>query len=75
MDIVSDFLAECCETGQDFTVLTRDLYKAYKEWCEANGDSMLKKNAFGSSLGEKGFVPTRFSKGLRGWEGLKIKSA
>ena len=75
MDIVCDFLTECCETGQDFTVLTRDLYKAYKDWCEANGDSLLKKNAFGSSLGEKGFVPRRFGKGLRGWEGLKLKSA
>jgi putative DNA primase/helicase len=75
MDIVCDFLTECCETGQNFTVLTRDLYKAYKEWCESNGDTLLKKNAFGSSLGEKGFVPRRFGKGLRGWEGLMLKSA
>ena len=73
MDIVCDFLTECCEKGHAYKVLTKDLYKAYKDWCEINGDSLLSKKAFGIALSDKGFTPNRLSKGLRGWEGLKLK--
>lgn len=74
MDVISDFITECCDTDPAHTVTSKDVYKAYREWCEASGESLMKKNAFGCSLGEKGFVPRRFGKGLRGWEGLRLKS-
>ena len=32
MDIISDFINECCIEGEGYHVLSRDLYNTYKEW-------------------------------------------
>ena len=75
MDIISDFINECCIEGEGYHVLSRDLYNTYKEWCDENGDYPVKKNSFSRRLGEKGFVSSRMGQGgARGWRGVKLQA-
>ncbi len=74
MDIMNDFVTECCIQDKGYTVLSKDLYNAYKTWCEENGEYPLKKNAFSRRLGEKGFATGRIGMGgARGWKGIKLQ--
>ena len=52
-DMIGHFLGECCVTGQVFRVRAGELYKAYKDWCEANGHKPFAGNKFGESLLEQ----------------------
>ncbi|MBA2882078.1 putative DNA primase/helicase [Desulfosalsimonas propionicica] len=73
MDIISDFINECCIESPGSRVLFRDLYQAYKNWCDENGDYPLKKNAFSRRLREKGYVQARIgNSGAKGWKGISL---
>jgi len=51
-------------------VKTGELYKAYVEWCETNGEKSIDNNRhFGKQLSERGFKPYR-SHGVRYWRGI-----
>jgi putative DNA primase/helicase len=41
-DALGGFLAGCCEVGAGFEATSKDLYAAYLQYCEANGDESLK---------------------------------
>lgn len=73
MDVLNDFIEECCEVGANKTVLTSDLYRTYKEWCERNEEVPLSKKAFSLRLQEKGFKDKKFTHGRRGWVGIGLK--
>jgi len=74
MDIISDFITDCCIEDKGYTVLSKDLYNAYKTWCEENGEYPLKKNTFSRRLGEKGYSQCRMgSSGAKGRKGLKLQ--
>lgn len=74
LDIINDFITECCVLGSDYEVLTKDIYEKYKEWCEENGDSALSKRALTTCLREKSFKPARAGRsGTRGWRGLCLQ--
>jgi putative DNA primase/helicase len=73
MDVLNDFIEECCEVGANKTVLTSDLYRTYKEWCERNEEVLLSKKAFSLRLQEKGFKDKKFTHGRRGWVGIGLK--
>jgi phage/plasmid-associated DNA primase len=34
---VRAFVAECCELGEEYTVLIDALYRSYRAWCEGSG--------------------------------------
>jgi len=54
--------------------MAKDLYLAYKEWCEINGEKMMTNTAFGRELGERGFEK-KLASGGRGNEyiGIRLK--
>jgi putative DNA primase/helicase len=73
MDVLSDFLSECCTEGKDLNISSKDLYQAYSIWCEENGDQQIKKISFGRKLKEKGFVAKQLGKKrTRFWLGLDL---
>ena len=70
MDVLGDFLAECCVQESDATATLTELHDAYGKWCERTRESPLKQRAFGNALSERGFKPdrtrqSRFRRGLR----------
>ena len=73
MDLLNDFLTECCTESPDEKVPSKDLYQAYSNWCEQNGEFQLKQNWFGRKLKEKGFTSKQLgAKRVRYWIGLDL---
>lgn len=63
MDVIGNFLAECCELEPNATVGAAELYESYSAWCHANGHGELSQTRFGGSLAERGFTRQRASNG------------
>ncbi len=74
MDSLGDFLAECCDVAPAGEAAAGELYKAYGEWCEANGEHPLGKRNFGLRLSERGFERGRGTGGARFWKGISVRS-
>ncbi len=55
MDILGNFLTECCVTLPDSYVAAADLYRSYVSWCEANGERAASQRKVGLTLTERGF--------------------
>lgn len=72
MDLVGHFLADCCIEKSSAQVKVQDLHKAYKSWCDANGEIPLGKLAFGTRLTERGFVQRKQTAGVRYWVGIGL---
>ena len=55
MDLLAEFLDEKCVLGLNEKVKAKDLYKAYREFCEAEGELTLGKKRFADLLLQRGF--------------------
>ena len=55
MDLLNNFISECCVQEPELKVSSKDFYAAYSKWCEDNGEYQLKQTSFGRKLKEKGF--------------------
>lgn len=56
MDVLGQFLEECCLVDTAIRVKATTLYDAYKRWCDANGERTMTQTAFGKRLEEAGFT-------------------
>jgi len=72
MDILAAFIADCCIIDKRAKVKASDLYKAYVEWCEENGERELSQRAFGMRLTERGFERQRSTRGTHLWLGIGL---
>ena len=63
MDVLGDFLAECCILELGATAKATELYRNYKSWCEQNGIRELSQRVFGSGLTERGVERQRKTDG------------
>lgn len=74
MDVVADFIADCCDVGPDCRVESANLYMQYRSWAQQNGYvPILTGTAFGRRLTKKHFSKTKVN-GQRGWQGMRMKS-
>ncbi|MBA7583910.1 hypothetical protein ES708_25861 [subsurface metagenome] len=75
MDVVAEFIEQCCIESHQVKIATKELYKAYKDWCEESGDKPISKDAFSRQLTERGYKPIRIGspKQERGWLGIDLK--
>lgn len=73
MDILQGFLSECCIVREDVRCGSKDLYEAYRKWCEASGEKAFGQRKLGLLLQDRGFARFR-TKRMRGWEGLGLAS-
>jgi phage/plasmid-associated DNA primase len=71
MNTIQSFINDRCEVKPGATVSINDLYEAFREWSERNGETVLSKKAFGMRLDQRSQFPkdkgangTRFRRGL-----------
>ncbi len=71
MDIIGDFIADCCKVAPKTKTPFKALYERYKDWCQKNQEEPIGKKDFGRCLTERGFTPGknrdlgRFREGIR----------
>lgn len=74
MDVLADFLAECCELGDTFYCPSGELYKEYERWCVENSERGASQRAFAFALEERGFSRQRLGRGgSRCYAGLRVR--
>lgn len=75
-DLIGIFLAETCTIcpqKKSGYVKTRDLYKAYCDWCEEAGERPMPHRVLSIKLSERGFVKRRaFHSSITVWDGLRL---
>lgn len=76
MDVLRNFIEDCCVLRPSLTVTAAALSKAYSDWCEANGEKPLGPKNFNARLKEhknlkNDRVPPSWG---RGWVGIALRS-
>jgi putative DNA primase/helicase len=59
MDVLAEWIAECCVVTDRAKALSSALYASYKQWCEATGEIYVKQKTFSTRLQERGFERKR----------------
>jgi putative DNA primase/helicase len=72
MDIIGNFIKECCIQSPGVSIRIRELFKAYQEWCEENNEHAVSERFLGLRLKEIGFEKTRTAD-ARFWSGLALR--
>jgi putative DNA primase/helicase len=72
MDVIGNFLKECCVQQPGVTIRIRELFKAYQVWCDENNEHAVSERFFGLHLKEMGFEQGRTSE-ARFWNGLGLR--
>lgn len=72
MDLIANFLDECCNISSFASVWAGDLYDAYTAWCSVNGEKAHSQRRFGMSLTERGFIRERGTAGRIRWLGIGL---
>jgi putative DNA primase/helicase len=71
MDVIGDFIAECCDVAPDAKTPFKDLFSKYSLWSSKNGDDFPDQKEFARGLAERGFTAGkngalgRFRSGIR----------
>ncbi len=75
MDVLGDFLAECCVTGKpNCQAKASAIYDEYTKWHKRTvGGDAVTATMFGLRLGEKGFTRKRDSSGVW-WKGIGLQT-
>jgi len=73
MDILGDFLDDCCIVERTAKVAHGDLYQAYEEWCHQNDEETITKKMLTIELQGRNFVAKRGHAGKKMWHGLALK--
>ena len=74
MDIIGNFVKECCIQQPGHTIRVRELFKAYQEWCTQNNEHACSERFLSLRLQEIGFQRTRTAE-ARYWSGVALRSA
>lgn len=61
MDLLHNFIADCCVVSDSAKVLAGVLHKAYIRWAEENSEFQMKQRAFNTKMEMRGFVKGRGS--------------
>ena len=71
-NMVSQFVAERCETGEDRRMLAGELYQGFLGWCRDSGRQPVSQRAFGMRLTGLGLRRKRRGHGKHWWEGIRL---
>jgi phage/plasmid-associated DNA primase len=73
MDVIGQWLQERCELDPHATITTGSAYVDYSCWANEELGWALSKLKFRRHLGDRGFTPTKGSRGVRLIAGLRLK--
>jgi putative DNA primase/helicase len=73
MDVLGNFVKECCIQKEGIQIKARELFKCYQDWCEENKERSCSERFLGLRLKEMGIEQKRSTDG-RYWQGLCIKA-
>lgn len=73
-DWLTNFINERCVREPNARAKTGELYTAYKEWAESNGEFVRRGNDFTAAMEAAGFYTTK-SRGYKTWVGVRIDMA
>jgi putative DNA primase/helicase len=73
MDVLGNFIKECCIHKSEVSIRIRELFKAYQDWCEGNNEHAVSERFFGLHLKEMGIEQSRTSE-ARFWSGLALRA-
>lgn len=62
-DVLGDFLRDCCEIGANLEAQFKDIYRAYRTWCEDAGMKPWSGKRLGQRLAESGYPAVHFRGG------------
>lgn len=71
MDVLTRFIADCCNTSTQRCAKSSELYKKYAEWAREGNEFILSQTKFNAKLVEKGFKKLNRSSGYY-WEDISI---
>jgi putative DNA primase/helicase len=71
MDVIQQFIDDCCFVGEKYTAKVNGLYEEYCKWCDENNVHETSSIKFTKKLKDKGFTQTRNSFN-RYWSGIGI---
>ncbi len=71
MDLLGEFIAECCVEGEAVETQASELYSAYVRWCERSGERQMNKMAFGNGLADRGHE--KHKHGTIRWRGIRLR--
>ena len=73
-DILHDFIIECCHFEKNAIVLTRELWEAYKTWCNENDTYQLGQRKFYERIREKDIIDGRGAGNKPIFRGIRLLS-
>jgi len=74
MDIIGNFLSDCCLVSEAASVTAKDLYGSYTRWCESTGEKPITQTMVGKRLTERGFDSAQVGKSrARTWIGIGLQ--
>jgi putative DNA primase/helicase len=72
MDIVGQFIDECCMCIPEASVKEGVIYAEYCKWCETNHENALNQRNFGLKLSARGFTRARGTANVHIWKGIGL---
>jgi putative DNA primase/helicase len=73
MDVIGNFLKQCCAAKEGGSIRIRELYKAYADWCDENNEHAISERLFSLRLKEIGYEQSRTAE-ARFWVGLAFQA-
>lgn len=73
MDVLGNFLRECCVMSPGVSIRARELFRAYQEWCDENNERACSERFLGLRLKELGLERIRSAE-ARYWTGITMKA-
>jgi len=71
MDIIGNWLTECCVEHRHASASVKQLYASYLRWCEGNGEKPESQNKLGARLTERGYTRKPMRDGVH-WLGIGL---
>lgn len=72
MDVIGDFISDCCVLADGIQAKSSDLFKRYEQWCEVMAERPISARKFSDRLTERGL--TKHKDGFVWWHGIGLST-
>ena len=76
MEPLADFIGDCCDLGEDYSVTAERLRAEYETWCKTEGvKAPVGGKTWGAALRAAGCTDRKAPGGGRWWDGIALRAA